>query len=116
MERGTESPSEPPAGRVQRVPYKEAVDLVGEKAIASVGSEHTRRHDWQERGVPPERLCGLLIRAVYAGRLALARHDSETIERVREIARRTGEKGDAWRYLAKSIDMTWRDLRRAGPR
>jgi hypothetical protein len=108
--------SEPPVGRVQRVPYKEAEDLVGEKALAAVASDKTRRYDWGPHGVPPERLCGLLIRAIYAGRLTAPEPDTALIQLLRDIAKRSGEKGPAWELVTQALNLAWRDLKRGGSR
>ena len=104
-----------PRKRVQRVPYELAVRLVGERALAAeCPNRRTLDYAWRPIGVPPERLCWLLIRqrTTKPG----PKTDSPVIDTVRMIADRTKQGGVDWDYLTQTVDRLWRDIRRAKSR
>lgn len=106
-------------GRVRRVPYETARQLVGESILRKgCPDERTFRYNWQTVGVPPEKLCWMLIDRLRAktATAPVAPADSEIIEQVRSIAARTEEQGPLWDTLRGVVEMTHRQVRRAGPR
>ena len=106
-----------PEERAPRVPYNEAADLVGAAAIAAACPSQTRLdYDWIKAGVPAEKMCGILLQAIKAGRLGLPAPDPPVIDTVRMIADRTKQGGVDWDYLAQTVDRLWRDIRRAKSR
>ena len=105
-----------PRKRVQRVPYALAVQLVGERALAAeCPNRRTLDYTWRPVGVPPERLCWLLIRQRTA-KATKTDHDPPVIDTVRMIADRTNRTGVDWDYLTQTVDRLWRDIKRAKSR
>jgi hypothetical protein len=111
--------TEPPrrkGKRAPRVPYQRAVELVGPRALAEVATLHTVEFGWKELGVPAGELCWIMLAMIEMGKVTLPTYDSPAVGLLRDIAKRSGEKGPAWELVTQALNLAWRDLKRGGSR